>query len=345
MISCVNLTRYFSQFVAVDRLSFELPQGSVLALVGENGAGKSTTMRMLTTLLSPSRGEARVGGYDIVKQTQSVRRVIGYLPETFPLYEDMPVERYLHFFALAYQLDHDTARNRIIDFLDRLGLKHKRHDRIVQLSRGMKQRLGVAKSFLHDPDIVFLDEPASGLDPTARAELRDFLKYQQQLGKTIVVSSHVLKELADFCDHILIMSKGRLVEFGPLSGAEGVMAKYSGQAQAGRRFTVRLPKGAAQLEEKLKTWNDCANVTRRDHIVHFEMPGDDEASAAMLTRIVQAGFAVAQFSPEEIDLEAVYRRANQNPVANAQDSPEIPAEPVPAENNVDPPPQTPEGVA
>ena len=320
MISCVNLTRYFSRFVAVDKLSFELPQGSILALVGENGAGKSTTMKMLTTLLPPSRGAAQVGGYDVVKQSQKVRRVIGYLPETFPLYDDMSAERYLRFFALAYQMDEESTAGRISDYLERLGLKSKRDSKIGTLSRGMKQRLGVAKSFLHDPDIVFLDEPASGLDPSARAELRDFLKYQQRMGKTIIVSSHVLKELADFCDHIAIMSKGKLIEFGALSGSAGVMARYSGTAQSGRRFTLRLTRDASRLEEVLKTWPECSNIARRDDVLNLEMSGDDEAAAQLLTKIIQAGYAVAQFGAEELDLESVYRKASASPAAKVKGS-------------------------
>ena len=198
MIVCENLTRYYGSFVAVDNLTLEIKRGAVCALVGPNGAGKSTTMKMLSTLLAPSSGHARIGGRDIVKDPHGVRRLIGYLPDTFQLYEDMTVFRYLRFFAHAYELDESTAIARIADFLERLGLGEKRDSRVATLSRGMRQRLGVAKSFLHDPEVVFLDEPASGLDPTARAELLDFLRYQQWMGKTVVVSSHVLKELADF---------------------------------------------------------------------------------------------------------------------------------------------------
>lgn len=310
MIRCEDLTRYFGSFVAVDRLSLEIPQGAICAMVGPNGAGKSTTMKMLCTLLAPSRGRAWLGGRDVVRDRVGVRQILGYLPEAFQLYEDLTVERYLHFFARAYNLDASSANERVNDYLERLGLADKREAKVGTLSRGMRQRLGVAKSFLHDPQIVFLDEPASGLDPVARTELRDFLKYQQQLGKTVVVSSHVLKELADFCDHIAIVQGGKLVEFGPLSGAAGVMAKYSNQAQAGRRYQVRVLKDAARLELLLKEQNDVSKVERRDVTLTFDWTGDEESAARLLAQIAAAGYLVASFAPEQIDLESVYRIAS-----------------------------------
>lgn len=310
MIACENLTRYYGSFTAVDNLSFSIPRGAICALVGPNGAGKTTTMRMLCTLLTPSRGKGAIGGRDLVKETSGVRRLIGYLPETFQLYDDMVLDRYLHFFARAYGLDRDTANSRIADFLERLGLDEKRSDRVGTLSRGMRQRLGVAKSFLHDPDVVFLDEPASGLDPVARAELRDFLKYQQWLGKTVVISSHVLKELADFCDHLALIQDGRLVEFGPLSGAGGVIEKYSGAAQNGRRYTLRVLKDAPRLEQMLKEIATISNLERRDQSVSFDLTGEEEAAAELLARITAGGFLIARFAPEEIDLEHIYRKAS-----------------------------------
>jgi ABC-2 type transport system ATP-binding protein len=310
MIVCENLTRYYGSFVAVDRLTLEIPQGAVCALVGPNGTGKSTTMRMLSTLLTPSRGHARIGGRDVVKDPAGVRRLIGYLPEAFQLYEDMSVARYLSFFGRAYGMDAEMTSSRVEDFLERLGLAERRDSRVGTLSRGMRQRLGVAKSFLHDPEVAFLDEPASGLDPAARTELRDFLKYQQYLGKTVVVSSHVLRELADFCDHIAIMQGGKLVEFGPLTGAEGVLARYGSVASGGRRYTLRVLKDAPRLEDFLKTLPELAHVERKDQTLAFDLDGDDEAAARVLARVTGGGYLICKFSPEEIDLEHVYRKAS-----------------------------------
>ncbi len=310
MIQCENLSRYYGSFLAVDNLSVHIEKGSICALIGPNGAGKTTTMRMFSTLLAPSRGNVRIGGRDLIKERSAVRHLIGYLPEAFQFYDDMSVERYLQFFARAYNMEPESADSRITDFLIRLGLEEKRNNKISALSRGMKQRLGVAKSFLHDPEVVFLDEPASGLDPVARTELRDFLKYQQHLGKTVVVSSHVLKELADFCDHLMIVQDGLLKEYGPLTGAEGILAKYTQQAQEGRQYTIQLLKDAARLEELLAARNDCLQVRRRDNTITFELIGHEEDAAQLLGSIVAQGYKVAQFSPEEIDLESIYRQAS-----------------------------------
>ena len=310
MIRCERLTRYYGSYAAVDHLTLDIPQGAVCALVGPNGAGKTTTMRMLSTLLQPSHGRAAVGGHDIRQDPAGVRRLIGYLPEAFQMYEDLSVERYLTFFALAYGLDRHTARGRSQDFLNRLGLKEKRAARIGTLSRGMKQRLGVAKSFLHDPEVVFLDEPASGLDPVARSELRDFLKYEQWLGKTVVVSSHVLKELADFCDYIVILNQGRLSECGPLAGADGILAKYAGVASGGKPYVLRVLKDAPRLELFLQSAAGVSRVRRRDQTLSFELAGGEEAAAQLLTRAGAAGFLITRFAPEEVDLEAVYRKVS-----------------------------------
>lgn len=310
MILCENLSRYYGNFLAVDNLSVTIKKGAVCALVGPNGAGKTTTMRMLSTLLRPSRGHASIGGHDIVTARTEVRSLLGYLPEAFQFYDDLTVERYLSFFAKAYDLDPESANGRISDFLERLGLAEKRTFQVKALSRGMKQRLGVAKSFLHDPEVVFLDEPASGLDPVARTDLRDFLKYQQHLGKTVVVSSHVLKELADFCDHIMIIQAGKLVEYGPLTGAHGVLARYAEEAREGRQYTVCLLKDAARLEEALKGRDNVSNIRRRDATITFELFGDEDVAAELLSEIVGKGYRIARFSPEEIDLETVYRKAS-----------------------------------
>lgn len=311
MILCENLTRYYGTFIAVDDLCVSVPRGAVCAMIGPNGAGKSTTMKMLSTLLAPSKGRALICNQEIQKQPEAVRRLIGYLPEAFQLYEDLTVERYLHFFARAYNMDLTDATGRIADFLERLGLTEKRALKIGTLSRGMRQRLGVAKAFLHDPEVVFLDEPASGLDPVARTELRDFLRYQQYMGKTVVVSSHVLKELADFCDHVMIMQRGRLVEFGPLTGAQGVLAKYSDTAQGGgRRYTVRVLTEPPRLELFLKECLGVSRIERRDQTLTFEFNGEEQDAAVLLQKISAAGFLVAKFAAEEIDLEHVYRKAS-----------------------------------
>jgi ABC-2 type transport system ATP-binding protein len=310
MISCENLTCFYGSFLAVDRLTLEIPRGSVCALVGPNGAGKTTTMRMLCTLLRPSHGKATIGGFDVVREPTQVRRLIGYLPEEFRLYEDMTVERYLEFFGRVYSLDAAMRHERSTDFLERLGLKDRRKDRVGELSRGMKQRVGVAKSFLHDPEVVFLDEPASGLDPVARTELRDFLKHQQWLGKTVVVSSHVLKELADFCDYLVMIHRGKLSESGSLTGENGVLARHSETATGGKPYTLKVLRDAPKLEMVLQKDGGVTNIRRRDQIVSFDLAGDEEAAGRLLAQLTAVGFPIVRFEPEEIDLEGVYRKVS-----------------------------------
>ena len=310
MIACEDLTCFYGSFLAVDRLTLEIPKSSICARVGPNGAGKTTTMRMLCTLLRPSRGRATIGGFDVLSEPTQVRRLIGYLPEEFQLYEDMTVERYLEFFGRIYSLDTAMRRERAVDFLERLGLEERRKDRVGALSRGMKQRLGVAKSFLHDPEVVFLDEPASGLDPVARTELRDFLKYQQWQGKTVVVSSHVLKELADFCDFLVMINRGQLSEIGPLTGENGVLARHTDTATGGRPYTLKILRDAPKLELALQREQCVSNIQRRDQTVHFELAGDEEDASQLLGRLASSGFLIARFAPEEMDLEQVYRKVS-----------------------------------
>jgi len=310
MIACEDLTCFYGSFLAVDRLTLEIPKSSICALVGPNGAGKTTTMRMLCTLLRPSRGRATIGGFDVLREPTQVRRLIGYLPEEFRLYEDMTVERYLEFFGRIYSLDTAMRHERAVDFLERLGLEERRKDRVGALSRGMKQRLGVAKSFLHDPEVVFLDEPASGLDPVARTELRDFLKYQQWQGKTVVVSSHVLKELADFCDFLVMINHGQLSEIGPLTGEGGVLARHMDTATGGRPYTLKILRDAPKLELALQREECVSNIQRRDQTLHFELAGDEEDASQLLGRLASAGFLIARFAPEEMDLEQVYRKVS-----------------------------------
>jgi ABC-2 type transport system ATP-binding protein len=308
MIECDALTKYYGGLVAADHLTIRIPRQALCALVGPNGAGKTTTLRMLSTLLRPSAGRATIGGYDTVKEAGSVRRIIGYLPESFQLYEDLTVERYLRFFGRAYDLDPAAAAERTTDYLARLGLSDRRGSRISTLSRGMRQRLGVAKSFLHEPEVVLLDEPASGLDPQARAELRDFLKYQQYQGKTVLVSSHVLRELADFCDHILIIQHGRAVEFGRITGAEGVLARHSQLGEAGQPYSLKVLRDAPRLEVLLRDQPTVRNLRRVDTSFSFEFAGDEEEAAKLLARITAAGIPVTKFAAEEVDLEAVYKK-------------------------------------
>ena len=217
MIETHDLTKMYGELYALNRLNLTLQQGDVYGFIGPNGAGKTTTMRILATLLNPSWGEATVCGYSIYTGSKEIRRVIGYMPDFFGVYDDMKVVEYLEFFASAYRIKGPARRKICEEVLELVDLTYKRDALVTSLSRGMTQRLGLARTLLHDPQVLLLDEPASGLDPRARIEMRALLKELRNMGKTILVSSHILPELADICNKIGIIEQGCLLVNGEVS--------------------------------------------------------------------------------------------------------------------------------
>src|ERR1044071_6200483 len=211
MIECRDLTKKYHELFALDRLTLKLDQGDVYGFIGPNGAGKTTTMRILATLLNPTWGEATVCGYSIYNGAKEIRRLMGYMPDFFGVYDDMKVIEYLEFFAAAYRINGPARRQKCDQVLELVDLGYKRDALVTSLSRGMTQRLGLARVLLHDPQVLLLDEPASGLDPRARIEIRTLLKELRALGKTIMVSSHILPELADICNKIGIIERGEML--------------------------------------------------------------------------------------------------------------------------------------
>src|SRR5438270_607325 len=214
MIEVIHFTKHYGDFVAVDDLSFSIGQGETFGFIGPNGAGKSTTIRFLATLLRPTSGEGVVAGKSVTKDPMGVRRVIGYMPDDFGVYDGMKVWEFLDFFAVAYEIPRSYRKKIIGEVLELLDLTHKRDDYVNGLSKGMKQRLFLAKTLVHDPPVLILDEPASGLDPRARLEMKALLNELRGMGKTILVSSHILSELADFCTSIGIIERGKLLAAG-----------------------------------------------------------------------------------------------------------------------------------
>ena len=217
MIETNDLTKMYGELYALNRLNLKLQQGDVYGFIGPNGAGKTTTMRILATLLNPSWGEASVCGYSIYTGSKEIRRVIGYMPDFFGVYDDMKVIEYLEFFASAYRIKGPARRKICEEVLELVDLTYKRDALVTSLSRGMTQRLGLARTLLHDPQVLLLDEPASGLDPRARIEMRALLKELRSMGKTILVSSHILPELADICNKIGIIEQGQLLVNGAVT--------------------------------------------------------------------------------------------------------------------------------
>src|SRR5437870_2152488 len=219
MIETRDLTKMYGDLYALDRLTLKLEKGDVYGFIGPNGAGKTTTMRILATLLNPSWGEAAVCGYSIYNGAKDIRRLMGYMPDFFGVYDDMKVVEYLEFFAAAYRIKGAERRSKCDQVLDLVDLGYKRDALVTSLSRGMTQRLGLARVLLHEPQVLLLDEPASGLDPRARIEMRGLLKELRNMGKTILVSSHILPELADICNKIGIIERGKLLFDGDVTSA------------------------------------------------------------------------------------------------------------------------------
>src|SRR6476619_5289854 len=211
MIETRDLPKVYGELHALDRLTVKLEKGDVYGFIGPNGAGKTTTMRILATLLNPTWGEASVCGYSIYNGAKDIRRLMGYMPDFFGVYDDMKVIEYLEFFAAAYRIKGPERRKKCEDVLELVDLGYKRDALVTSLSRSMTQRLGLARVLLHDPQVLLLDEPASGLDPRARIEMRELLKELRKMGKTIMVSSHILPELADICNKIGIIEKGEML--------------------------------------------------------------------------------------------------------------------------------------
>src|SRR5579884_1431393 len=219
MIETRDLTKMYGELYALDRLTLKLERGDVYGFIGPNGAGKTTTMRILATLLNPTWGEATVCGYSIYNGAKEIRRVMGYMPDFFGVYDDMKVIEYLEFFAAAYRIKGAERRRKCEQVLELVDLGYKRDALVTSLSRGMTQRLGLARVLLHEPQVLLLDEPASGLDPRARIDMRGLLKELRNMGKTILVSSHILPELADICNKIGIIERGALLFDGDVQSA------------------------------------------------------------------------------------------------------------------------------
>ncbi len=312
IIETRGLTKRYGRLTAVEELDLTVEEGAVFGFVGPNGAGKTTTMRILATLLRLTAGEAWVVGHSVLKERRDVRRAIGYMPDFFGVYGDMKVWEYLDFFAACYEIPADTRRRLVDDLLELVDLAHRREDYVDALSRGMKQRLCLARALAHDPQVLILDEPASGLDPRARVEIRELLRELQGMGKTIFVSSHILSEIEEVCTHIGIIEAGQLVAIGTLE-------EMRQRIQAQR--VVRI--GLTRRVEEAQTWlADRPDVMRAEPVtgngggsLEITFTGDDEALARLLGEMVGAGFPVVMFREETGDLEDVFMRLTKGIVS------------------------------
>jgi ABC-2 type transport system ATP-binding protein len=299
VIEVHDLTKKYGELFAINKIELKLDRGDVFGFIGPNGAGKTTTMRILATLLNPTWGEAYVGGYSIYTKPKEIRRIIGYMPDFFGVYDNMQVIEYLEFFAAAYRIKGPERRKICNDVLDLVDLGYKRNELVTSLSRGMTQRLGLARVLLHDPQVLLLDEPASGLDPRARIEIRGLLKELRNMGKTIMVSSHILPELADICNKIGIIERGELIVNADV---EDVMKQV--RQQTVLKVDVATDRDAAG---KLLETSPVVELVEVDKTgLRVTLVAGDHDFSQLARLLLDNGHALTKLTEEEINLETAF---------------------------------------
>lgn len=304
MIEISDFGKDYGEFTAVECLNLNIAEGEVFGFIGPNGAGKSTTIRFLATLLRPSRGCGTVNGFSVLEQPMDVRKSVGYMPDNFGVYDGMRVWEFLDFFAVAYQISSHERRRIINEVLELVDLTYKRDDFVNGLSRGMKQRLCLAKTLVHDPPVLILDEPASGLDPRARVLVKALLKELRQMGKTILISSHILTELADICTSIGIIERGQLLMHGPI---EDVYRQIRGHRNLDIRVNVGVEKAASILRSEV----GLREVQVEGNQLLAELDVDDAGLARLLKKMVEEGVEIRSFNDKDPTLEDVFMTVTQ----------------------------------
>jgi ABC-2 type transport system ATP-binding protein len=303
-VQTFDLTRRYGEMVAVDQLNLTVNKADLFGFIGSNGAGKTTTLRILATFLSPTSGTAAVMGHDVVKDADAVRHVIGYMPDFFGVYKDMEVTEYLDFFGACYKIPARQREKTVNDVLELVGLTEKRGAIIGALSRGMQQRLGLARVLIHDPQVLLLDEPASGLDPRARIEMMAILQELQRLGKTIIISSHILSELQTLCNRVAIIEKGRLIYSGPVQGVRDQMAQ-------GRVVWVKVSSDPERARELLQALPEVAEVTPTDGSLKVTLASHDTDHSIVAEVLVKGGARLIELREDELGLEEVFLRVTR----------------------------------
>jgi ABC-2 type transport system ATP-binding protein len=299
-----NLTRVYGSMVALNSLNLTVNRGDLFGFIGSNGAGKTTTLRILATFLAPSGGKAEVLGHDVVKDADAVRHVIGYMPDFFGVYKDMEVTEYLDFFGACYKIPAAKREKTVNDVLELVGLTEKRGALIGALSRGMQQRLGLARVLIHDPQLLLLDEPASGLDPRARIEMMAILQELQRLGKTIIISSHILSELQTLCNRVAIIEKGKLIYSGPVQGVRDQMS-------TGKIYWVMVKEEQIKALDLLKARAEVAEAVAVDGQVKVTFKDHDTDPGFLAETIVHGGLKLTGLWEDELGLEEVFMRVTR----------------------------------
>ena len=299
MIETRDLTKKYGELFAIKSINLSLNRGDLFGFIGPNGAGKTTTMRILATLLNPSWGEAYVGGHSIYTRPKEIRRMIGYMPDFFGVYDDMKVIEYLEFFAAAYRIRGPKRRQVCDEVLDLVELGYKREALVTSLSRGMNQRLGLARVLLHDPQVLLLDEPASGLDPRARIEIRTLLKRLGTMGKTIMVSRHILPELADICNKVGIIERGELV-------FNDTVAELLKKARPHTVLNINVTGDRGAAAKLLRSHKLVNQVTDSEKHLTVTLVDGERDYSDLATQLVGAGHRLTLLREEELNLETAF---------------------------------------
>ncbi|MEL6797497.1 MAG: ABC transporter ATP-binding protein [Planctomycetota bacterium] len=313
MIETINLTKRYGDLVALDSLNLTIDEGVCYGFIGPNGAGKTTTIKILATLLKPSSGQANVAGRTVGHQNREIRPLIGYVPDFMGAYEDMVVQEYLEFFASAYNIAGDRRRKVVADVLDLTDLSYKATAEVNGLSRGMQQRLSIARVLLHDPKVLLMDEPASGLDPRARIEIRELLKELRRMGKTILISSHILHELAELCNQVGIIERGKLL-------FSGDVAEILRRARVGRVFHLAVMDRTREAADALAKVPGVSKIAVKAAEEgreagadgkFLEVTFDDDAPTSpsdMPSVLINNGYRLVTFGEEPVNLETAFMR-------------------------------------
>ncbi len=299
MLKIEGLVKKYGKFTAVDHLDLQVDKGSIFGFVGPNGAGKTTTMKIMAGLMSADEGSVYIDGIDVSEDTDLLKQKIGYMPDFFGVYSDLRVDEYMDFYAGTYYIPYDSRGQIIDNLLELVDLSHKRNAYVDSLSRGMKQRLCLARSLVHDPDILILDEPASGLDPRARIEMKEVLKQLSTLDKTIIISSHILPELAEMCTEIGIINHGKMVDSGSVSEIMGHISKE-------RIIEIKVLDKIGELVNILEQIPDVSNILENTFDINFSYSGDDNGLSYILTQIVGQGIPVLSYREKEGNLEDIF---------------------------------------
>ncbi len=308
MVDIRNLWVKYGDFVAVRGISFQIPRGEVFGFIGPNGAGKSSTIRILATLQLPTGGNVRIDGIEVRQDPMKIRRKIGYMPDSFGLYEGLTVREYLHFFAAAYDTPEERRDRLVDDVLALTDLRYKIDAQVDGLSRGMKQRLGLARVLLHDPELLLLDEPASGLDPRARIEVREILKELSRMGKTILISSHILHELSQFCTRIGILEAGRLV-------TEGSLEEIYQRLGLMQLVHVQVLGKSEELATHLRRVAGVEAVEVQSDRLSIRVRAESLPPEDLLDHIREFGARVRMFQPEAMELETAFMKLTEGTTA------------------------------